>query len=344
MYSEENIKSAVEAGVLTAETAEALRIHVAQTKPHSTQSADEEHFRLISGFNDIFVVIASLLLLTSINWVTGSKVPSLAYFLSALVAWGLSEFFVRKRRMALPAIVLLLAFVGYIFMGGFSLMTAFITHMPSYQAYISPINYIVPAIVATVAAWAHWQRFKVPITVAAGTATLIVTLMGLLFLNANTKPIFQLACMLSGIGVFLYAMHWDSLNTYRQSRKSDVAFWLHLLAAPLIIHPVFSVLGVLSGNVNVFEGLVVFLLYIFIAILSLLIDRRALMVSALGYVIYVFSSLINNIGSVSAGFGITSLIIGSALLILSAYWHKCRSFVLEFAPASVKNSCHKLAN
>jgi hypothetical protein len=38
--------------------------------------------------------------------------PGVAGILVAAAAWGLAEFFTRKRRMALPSIVLLLAFVG----------------------------------------------------------------------------------------------------------------------------------------------------------------------------------------------------------------------------------------
>ena len=37
-----------------------------------------------------------------------------------------------------------------------------------------------------------------------------------------------------GIGVFLFAMRWDSSDPARVTRRSDVAFWLHLLAAPMI--------------------------------------------------------------------------------------------------------------
>lgn len=334
MYNEENIKSAVKAGVLTPETAEALRLHVAKSQ---TPLVDEEHFRLITGFNDIFVVIASLLLLSSINWIMGSTLPWLGSIVSAIAAWGLSEFFVRKRRMALPAIVLLLAFVTYVFTAGFTVMTHYFTGVISYyQAQSNPINYIVPAIFATVAAWLHWLRFKVPITIAAGTATVVVGLMALLLLNSGTKALLPPACMLVGISVFIFAMRWDSADINRQTRKSDVAFWLHLLAAPLIIHPVFQMLGVLSGKIYLLQALIVLMLYLLIATVSLLIDRRALMVSALGYVVYVFSSLINDIGSVSAGFGITSFVIGSALLMLSAYWHKCRSLVLGFIPDSFK--------
>ena len=333
MFNEDNIQSAIKAGIFTEETAAAFLQHIKQARP---QSADEEHFRLITGFNDIFVVIASLLLLSSVNWMVGGASNWLGSIASAATAWGLSEFFVRKRRMAFPAIVLLLAFVGYVFSAGFGFVSNLTATVSEYRVYNDPINYILPAILASVAAWLHWQRFKVPITVAAGTAALVVTLITAMLSITVLKPFFLIAMMIAGIAVFLLAMRWDSADKARQTRASDVAFWLHLLAAPLIIHPIFSMLGVLTKDVNMLQALVVLALYVAIGITSLLIDRRALMVSALGYVIYVFSALINSLGSVSLGFGLTSFIIGSALLMLSAYWHQCRARVLVYAPPNIR--------
>ena len=52
----------------------------------------------------------------------------------------------------------------------------------------------------------------------------------------------------AGIGVFALAMWWDRSDRVRQTRRSDVAFWLHLLAAPMIAHPIFHLLGVTEGN------------------------------------------------------------------------------------------------
>ena len=37
-------------------------------------------------------------------------------------------------------------------------------------------------------------------------------------------------------------------------------FWLHLLAAPMIVHPVFTLLGLNDGNATLREGLVVILI------------------------------------------------------------------------------------
>ena len=67
MYSESDLAGAVEAGALSPEAAAALRNHVAATR--STPTVDEESFRLLTGFNDIFVGIAAILILVAVGWI-----------------------------------------------------------------------------------------------------------------------------------------------------------------------------------------------------------------------------------------------------------------------------------
>lgn len=49
---------------------------------------------------------------------------------------------------------------------------------------------------------------------------------------------------LAGLVVFGLPIQCDASNVSRTTRRSDIAFWLHLLVAPLIVHPIFSMLGV----------------------------------------------------------------------------------------------------
>ncbi len=321
MYSEDDIASAIKAEILTEETAKAFRSHVAQLR--ITPAVDEEHFRLITGFNDIFVVIACSLLLTSVNWIGATLAPWFGAFSSAVVAWFLAEFFTRKRRMALPAIVLLLAFIGSVF---------FTNYIGLGQSGV-----VIASAVAAIAAWLHWLRFKVPITVAAGAVAVIGSIAALIITVIPEAIHFAtVIAFIAGIIVFTLAMRWDTADIHRQTRQSDVAFWLHLLAAPLLVHPIFAALNVFGGQTTWWQGIAVIALYILIAITSLAIDRRALMVSALIYVLYTFSSLLKVYGVISLGFAITSLAIGSALLLLSAFWHPCRKFVLELLPLAIQ--------
>src|ERR1044071_3490031 len=125
MYSQQELDEAVASGVITAKSADALRAHVEQQR--STAIPDEEQFRFITGFNDIFVSIAAAILLFAVGWIgqwigqstglliteNGDSGPSfLAPLAVSATAWPLALFFTARRRMALPSILLLLAFVG----------------------------------------------------------------------------------------------------------------------------------------------------------------------------------------------------------------------------------------
>jgi hypothetical protein len=323
MYTEEDIASAIAAGILTDETAGAFRAHVAKLK--SGPAIDEEHFRLVTGFNDIFVVIACLLLLASVAWIGATLAPWFGAVAVSTAAWALAEFFTRRRRMALPAIVLLLAFVGGILAAGVLFLGK------------GSESVVVASALAAVAAWLHWLRFHVPITVASGAAAAVGCIVALLFSAVPEARNWTTAIsLIAGIAVFALAMRWDATDRARQTRRSDAAFWLHLLAAPLLVHPVFASLGVLGGQTTLAQAIVVVVLYVAIALVSLSIDRRALMVSALAYVLYAFSALLKLYGVVSLSFAITALVIGSALLLLSAFWHPSRTFVLRFFPLAMK--------
>ncbi len=65
MYSQDEINSAVAAGALSQEAADALRAHVATMRERPV--TDEEHFRLINSFNDIFVAIGIVILLVAVG-------------------------------------------------------------------------------------------------------------------------------------------------------------------------------------------------------------------------------------------------------------------------------------
>ena len=348
MSSETAIEAAVAAGALTPEAADALRTYVAGQR--SAPAVDEEHFRLITGFNDIFVGIAAAILLFAVAWIGQSVGPKIegegpspfAGLFVAATAWGLAEFFTKKRRMALPSIILLLAFTGGV------LLTAFVTLVLGFGTDAFENNEralaLVGAASAAIAAGAtyvHWRRFRVPITIAVGAATLVATILALVAYavdgRADVEDIVLGSALVLGIGVFLFAMRWDSSDPRRQTRRSDVAFWLHLLSAPLIVHPIFSLLGLTDGEASVPEALVVLGVYVLLGITALAIDRRALLVSALAYVLYALISLFNQFGAVELNIALAAFVIGSALLLLSAFWHNVRRAVVRPLPPGLQS-------
>ena len=347
MYSESDLDAAVAAGALSQAEVARFRSFAAQSR--NTPAVDEEHFRLLTGFNDIFVAIAAVILLVAVAWIAHYIPPKIegdgpspfSGLAVAATAWGLAEFFTRKRRMALPSIILLLAFVGGIMMAAaLSMGMAFEDALQNNNRLGSGIAALAGAIGAG-AAWLHWRRFRVPITVAAGAAAIVgvgLGLIGVMIGDVEGLPTILLAfALMLGIGVFLFAMWWDASDPRRETRRSDVAFWLHLLAAPLIVHPIFSLLGLTDGNASIGEGLVVLLVYVLLGLTALAIDRRALLVSALAYVLWALSDLFKRFGAVELNVALTAFVIGSTLLLLSAFWTNARRAVVRPLPSALQS-------
>lgn len=357
MYSQQELDDAVASGVITAEAARALRAYIETQR--TTAIPDEEQFRLLTGFNDIFVSIAAAILLFAVGWIGQSIGQATGLYISdhgdvgpsflaplaiAATSWGLAMYFTARRRMALPSILLLLAFVG-----GVLATSAFaLVEIIGTQSFNGPNDVVaatvgaVSAGVAAVAAWLHWRRFHVPITIAAGAAAVaglfLAIVVGIVQPadSQSAKNLILAFVLVLGIGMFLFAMWWDSSDRARLTRRSDVAFWLHLLAAPMIAHPIFALLGVTNGTVGTAEGLIVVALYILFGLTALAVDRRALLVSALAYVLYALTELFKRFGAVELNIALTALVIGSALLLLSAYWHQARRLIVTHLPENLQ--------
>lgn len=348
MYSEQDLENAVAAGAMTPAAAAALRAHVEASR--AAPAVDEENFRLLSGFNDIFVTIAAGILLFAVAWIGYTIPPHLdgkgpTPFMGAFVAvtaWLLAEYFTRQRRMALPSIILLLAFSGGIFMTAM-VVGGLIIGEQQFGDNVAPIAWLsaFSAGVAGIATWLHWRRFMVPITVAAGAATVAGTVIALVLAAVGgerpSESLVMGLILAAGLGVFALAMRWDGSDRTRQTRRSDVAFWLHLLAAPMIAHPIFHMLGITNGQeISLAAGFLVLAIYIGFGFVALAIDRRALLVSALAYVLYALTQLFRQFGAVELNVALTAFVIGSALLLLSAFWAQARRMIVEQLPADLR--------
>lgn len=237
MYSEADLQAAVAAGALSPQEVQRFRDYVASSR--SLPAVDEEHFRLLTGFNDIFVGIAALILLVAVTWIGNTIPPHIvpggpspfAGLLVAASAWGLAEFFTRKRRMALPSILLLLAFVGGVFSASaFAMVLVVGEQTLNDNERAGALLAGASAAIAAGAAWLHWRRFRVPITIAAGAAAVVGVVLALIasMVGAESEETLRnmllVFGLLLGIGMFLFAMWWDSSDPMRQTRRSDVAF------------------------------------------------------------------------------------------------------------------------
>ena len=335
-------------GIITPEQAERLSALAAAPEGAAVPSVDlpppdEERLRFVTGFADIFVTMGLFLCLGAASYLSGLPFgPPGAYAVTAVLAWLLAEFFSRRRRMALPSIVLLAIFVYSAFVG---VAASLGDWQPSIFGYLFGRTYggvdliVVAAAAAVTLALAalHYWRFRVPITIAAGMAALIATLVALAlsFLPEAGGMTLHLLLVIAGLATFALAMHFDLSDPERVTRRADIAFWMHLLAAPLIVHPVMNSI-VKNGPIPPGAAAAVLAVVLLLSIVALVTDRRAILVSGLLYAGIAVGSIVQNIGFDTVTVPLTLLALGAFVLLLSAGWQPLRRLVLRPLPRAIR--------
>ncbi len=352
----EDLDAAVAAGVLPQGQAEALRAFVAGRRRSQLDQAgrEDERFRFMTGFNDFFFAIGILLLGFGIAFFTGGDpLPSL---IAASIVWALSELLVRRMRLVLPGILLSLFFVFFVYLavpfdlssfrpapilrgqGGASLVLSLLGLTGS------PFAIAVKALIATGAAALYYWRFRLPFALLPIAASLVLAVVSLVMLATGPVPAAaqSLIILVCGWAVFAAAMTFDLSDRDRLTRRSDCAFWLHLLAAPLIVHSLISLVTpsvfLVTNNVAVAIVLIVAIL----AVVAIAIDRRALLVSALLYVGVVIAYAIGGPSGWPAGgagqgtvFFSTLVVLGVFVITLGVGWMPLRRRLLAHISSSI---------
>ena len=351
--SERALRLAVERSVITADQALLLRavekdLAPAPVDQTSAQSRpDDEQLRFISGFADIFVTIGIVLFVGALAFImdAGSgSTPALTGIAAA--TWLLAEFFTGKRRMALPSIVLLVLFVGSVLCLSLQVFTSVLPEsrvLPG-RLWFTPSSEPAPLAVAAITTVAltamHYVRFRVPITIAAGAAVLCLLVVGVAatVIPSINETELNILLLLCGLAVFALAMRFDMSDPERLTRRTDIAFWLHLLAAPLIVHPLIR--GLLHGlDLTLTPGAAVGVLWIFVAlgVVAVIVDRRAILVSGLVYAGVACSALIRAAGLTAQGYLLPTVLLalGAFILLVSAGWQPLRRVLLRRLPRQV---------
>lgn len=347
MIANETLTKAVQQGIITAEQAARLRaIELAQDPLELPASPDDEQLRFISGFSDVFVTIGLAMFISAIGYLAQQSGGKLSMWAAiAATAWLLAEFFTRQRRMALPSIVLLIVFAVAIFAGAGMLLGA-ATRPNSYPLSATGMFGIDPSQPTMLAAAAfltvlltalHYWRFRVPITVAAGCGALTGTMVGLVYglapdLSHVARSITIFAC---GLAIFGLAMRFDIADPDRLTRRADIAFWLHLLAAPLIVHSLIDGMFDVSHQLTSGSAVAIMAVFLALSLVAVLIDRRAMLVSGLLYAGAAFWTLIRQAGLSDVTTPLTLLTLGAFVLLLSAGWRPLRAGILGVAPSAI---------
>lgn len=339
--SEQTVLAAVERGIISPEQAERLRALEAELAPSTAAPLplpdDDERLRLVGGFGDIFVTIGLTLFLGALGYFGDALGDAGMWAVLAAASWLLAEFFTRVQRMALPSIVLLMVFCCSVLYAASASLGGDNMTFPPGDFLFGPRARatLLGGLGALVAALLYYWRFRVPIALAAAAAAAVLILVGFVAaaapgaVNMVTNPLL----VVCGLGIFALAMRFDLSDPQRLTRRTDIAFWLHMLAAPLIVHPLIQGFIGPDGSPGVAGALPVLAVFTVLGVVAVLIDRRALLASGLSYAGVAFASLIEVTGFTKSSTPLSLLVLGALILLLSALWHPLRRGVLALLPA-----------
>jgi hypothetical protein len=350
----EALDAAVISGIVTHEQADKLILFLAPYFPAPQASAipasaaaeppadpDEEEVRFVRGFQDIFLTIGIAILLVGLGiglpMVIG---PIAGLFACALISWLLAEFFARSRKLVLPSIALSIGLTLFLSAGIIAAMTGYGWEkmFGDYSEELPLRVAISAALGGLVAALIFFARFRLPfaLLLVAGCAT-TAALVALEMVWPGIVKEHWLALLLgAGTISFLAAMAFDISDPLRRTLRADNAFWLHLFAAPLIVHSVVAL--VIQRDRTEFSvedaGIIIAMVLAF-AFVALVIDRRALLVAALGYLGFAIGALMQQSQlSVTGMVAATLVMLGAFVVALGAGWKPARSLLLGWPPSS----------
>ncbi|WP_157066773.1 hypothetical protein [Hyphomicrobium sulfonivorans] len=340
MIQDDHLDAAIAQGIISPAQAAQLRALAASPAAamplahelRDTPDPDDERFRLIGGFNDVFVTIGIVLLVSALFGLTGSIGFAIGFIFVALAsAWVLSEIFISRLRLALPAIALAVMFAlsGALAVRALVAMAFLVTESDTGTA-----GWAIFSVGLAIAAALHRWRFKVPIDTALIAAGLIGAITGSISALApeQWKTWGPIVCAACGLAVFAFAVRIDATDPERTTRRSDVAFWLHMLAAPMIVYAASSVFVDPDAGFGAGGAVGVLALFAVFGLVALVIDRRALLVSALSYAGLAIGYLLKE--SVAKDMSVSLTLLGLAVLVLtlSARWRSLRRAVLDNLP------------
>ena len=374
MYSQHDLNEAVAGGALTAEQANSLRSFVAMRNDAPT--ADEEHFRFLTGFHDILCFAACLFLLIAVGWLGtliplgggfGRGIPFAFPFAGLFIAgasWGLAEIFTKRRNQWLTSILLTVGatwgVTGFLF---FLLMTGISD--PTMATLVLALSFLAGG----GAAFLHWKRYRFPIAIATTYGFGLLAVVGLLATSMRGQDMLMVILLIGGIGAFLYAMWWDSRDPLRHNENSEAGFWLHWLAAGLSVNALATLFGVNQGVGSVGGAIGVIAIFVLLALIGLTVNRRAYPLTGISPLIVAIQSLFSEgsrrsydaydqfgsspYGRSSSPYGspygsssrsyvsteatmLTMLIIGAFLLLLVIYWAPLRRGIVGLLPEGMR--------
>ncbi|MEO0467243.1 MAG: hypothetical protein AAF216_11935 [Pseudomonadota bacterium] len=347
MFDRNDLKAAQDAGVLDGETIARFEAFMVQRSGSDAAMGDGESLKFLANLNDVFLSIGIVLLIIGIATFSGTFfLPSnpsalgaaMALVPPAAAAWALAEYFCARRRLLLPSIVLCLAFCGSVGVAASLLFGE--NAVRDIETVTGPLRAlgnlgVVGGLSTAGAALAFFARFRLPFALfVLALALAAAAYAGMAFFGDTRMVIGGTLALLIGLGTLAIAIVLDMGDPKRTSRQADFAFWLHLAAAPQIILGLrgmtFGFFGADTGTASAIIALCALLGF---AVISLALNRRALIVSSLLTYGLAISAIASDLGLGALNTTIvTLLILGGAVVLIGGGWSTARRVVLSVLP------------
>ena len=357
MLEDADLDTAVAQGIVTPAQVAALReIAARRTRERAISQGHEERFRFMRGFNDFFFAIGVLLFAAGVTYFAGNR--PIGLLIAAALMWALAELLVARLRLVLPGILLACFFVLFVLLAvptevAFSGPGAaipvprgagLIEQMRLNLTMNGALALAMKALVAAAAAALYYWRFGLPFALLPLAATLVTAALSLLSLVLPASPnvLWSVVLLACGTAVFAAAMAFDMSDRERLTRRADCAFWLHLLAAPLIVHSLVSLVTDKLAGMTAPVAATIVLIIAVLALVAIAIDRRALLVSGLSYLGIVIAYAVSGAAgrapdTQAAVVAATLVILGAFVLALGVGWMPLRRRVMPLLSAPVAN-------
>ena len=289
---------------------------------------------------------------------TGAITTGVLFAGCAAIMWVLGEVFARRRRLFLPAIAIVCSLTVFTVIAVALLYAGVLLgrniDSSNWNLEAMPPELRVGIMIATafafIAPLAFYLRFRLPFSLGlAGGGLAFFVIVAAMIANFELTVQF-IAPLYLGLGIllFLAGVAFDARDPARTTRFSDNGFWLHFAAAPLILNGAFGLIGQLFGApdgltsssalvMSAAEGgagatahaALTLAVVVLLGVISLLINRRVLIVSTLITTGVAIGVLMNAAGLGAGALAASTLIVlGAFVLVLGASWHSARRALL----------------
>ncbi len=351
------IGSAVEQGIVSQEQGERLTEHFIKqgldvgpvemfdelyrpADEPTVEVEESESPRFVRGFHDILITIGITAALAGLWGLLGS--------IAVLIATiGLAEILILRQRLALPAFCLTLFYAA----AAISIMAPFAERLADEQS--TALGGLGLFLAQPIVLLPFYWRYRVPVSLAVMIlggfmASYMLVMAGIDVAVAGdvfeSRPFLSIVvALIFAVILFVIAMAFDLGDRMRVTRRSDVAFWLHLAAAPALLYTLFAVLLFddnsyiwWAQNPGLNEAIVAMIVITIFMLIGILIDRRAFVTSgliSLGVAIAAIAQEANI--DMSEFVTLPLFAVGLIVLVLGIGWQRLRSIFLNLLPESV---------